>query len=618
MQEGDDGRQTRTGVDSAFPESLEPEEPEVSLDAFVASFRNAVEGGGKPMVAWFAPSQLLRTGVQVAISAALGTRVDPRRASFSLGSVDSPAEIAEAPGGVWFDYVADVGDGFIPTYMVARGMARPTLAPRGWRGPPLPRGQFLLIGGDLCYPTASDQNYRERLLHPYEAAWKAEVRHEPPAPPPRVFAIPGNHDWYDGLVAFSRIFLQGNTIRTLAPVGGWQPVQTRSYFAIQLPHRWWLWGLDIQLESDINADQLAYFVKQAELLRPGDHVILCTAEPHWVQQNKRADAISNLAYLLQSTVNEKGAHIALELAGDLHHYRHHALEGTQKRHRIICGIGGAFTHPTHNVPGGGPPYTATSSLTDAEGTWTLRRAFPTARQSRALGRRVVWQLPFRNPAFCLGLGLLHTTLAWGFPKNNVGGLAGQDLASVLKNLSYTGDFFAATGGETWLLALGIPLLCMYGAETQHTSWETRHVKYLGLAHGLAHVVWAVGFYFVISELAFLIWERDANQFIPGLLRALAYLLTSSIAAGLIFGAYLRIAHERFHAHANELYSAIASPHYKGFLRLHIDDDGTLSVYPLGVGRTPVPPAQPQWTLLHDHGAPGAPIKIPGPAPRAAE
>ena len=71
---------------------------------------------------------------------------------------------------------------------------------------------------------------------------------------PTVYAIPGNHDWYDGLTGFMRLF--GQDDRWL---GGWRTNQTRSYFAVELPHDWWLWGIDIQSDSLIDEPQLDFF-----------------------------------------------------------------------------------------------------------------------------------------------------------------------------------------------------------------------------------------------------------------------------------------------------------------------------------------------------------------------
>ena len=68
-----------------------------------------------------------------------------------------------------------------------------------------------------------------------------------------MLALPGNHDWYDGLTAFLRLFTQDRMI------GGWRTEQKRSYFTVQLPHRWWLVGLDSQLDSYFDDPQLKYF-----------------------------------------------------------------------------------------------------------------------------------------------------------------------------------------------------------------------------------------------------------------------------------------------------------------------------------------------------------------------
>jgi hypothetical protein len=55
---------------------------------------------------------------------------------------------------VWFDYVADLGDGFDSTYAVASLLARTELTVGGYT---LPRGQLLIMGGDEVYPKATHQ-----------------------------------------------------------------------------------------------------------------------------------------------------------------------------------------------------------------------------------------------------------------------------------------------------------------------------------------------------------------------------------------------------------------------------------------------------------------------------
>ena len=63
----------------------------------------------------------------------------------------------------------------------------------------MPRGRLLIFGGDLVYPTPHADNYDARLVGPYRVAsqFYDGEREE-------MVAIPGNHDWYDSLVAFRR------------------------------------------------------------------------------------------------------------------------------------------------------------------------------------------------------------------------------------------------------------------------------------------------------------------------------------------------------------------------------------------------------------------------------
>src|SRR6185312_14356891 len=97
--------------------------------------------------------------------------------------------------------------------------------------------------------------------------------------PPALYALPGNHDWYDGLTAFLRVFAR----REGTTIGAWRTAQSRSYFALRLPRRWWLLAIDAQEGAYLDDPQLEYFREVAREIRPGDRVILCTPHPAWVQ-----------------------------------------------------------------------------------------------------------------------------------------------------------------------------------------------------------------------------------------------------------------------------------------------------------------------------------------------
>jgi len=101
------------------------------------------------------------------------------------------------------------------------------------------------MGGDQVYPDSSRANYRDRLLFPYSLAFPDTGTGTAYTP---VFLIPGNHDWYDGLVMFLGMFCKKED----AKLGNWRARQQRSYFAIKLSKDWWVWGIDIQLSEDID------------------------------------------------------------------------------------------------------------------------------------------------------------------------------------------------------------------------------------------------------------------------------------------------------------------------------------------------------------------------------
>ena len=53
---------------------------------------------------------------------------------------------------LWFDFIADTGDGGNSTYAIARLLAQPSLVIKSDDSRlTFPRGELLLIGGDLAY-----------------------------------------------------------------------------------------------------------------------------------------------------------------------------------------------------------------------------------------------------------------------------------------------------------------------------------------------------------------------------------------------------------------------------------------------------------------------------------
>lgn len=314
------------------------------------------------MVDWFDPGLLVRIGIRDIISGTIGQYADQRLMQAVSDHVASEAELVgrydysdpyttnpakrlstDHAGRVWVDYIADLGDGFEATYAMAYLMAGKSLEVEGTAEGEvrheLPAGQILIMGGDQAYPQATTQEYQARLVDPYSWAFTTDV------PTRKLFAIPGNHDWYDGLNAFTSLFtsarvrISGGIGRQ---IGGWRCHQHRSYFAIKLPHDWWIWGPDIQLEGELDDPQRDYFDIVSDHTRPGDKIIICLAEPSWHHQNY--DNLHEISMLAR----KKGAKICAVLAGDWHHYSRYTNPklGIQF---ITSGGGGAFAHATHQL-----------------------------------------------------------------------------------------------------------------------------------------------------------------------------------------------------------------------------------------------------------------------------
>ena len=177
------------------------------------------------MVHWYNPLQLIKTGVQVASSTVLEALYDYRLIESFFTSSQEEFDYSDN-NEFWIDYVADLGDGWNPTYTIACLLARENMLLQNPQGESYEtqRGNVLIMGGDEVYPTANRERYQQQLVGPYECAFEESQESHP-----HVFAIPGNHDWYDGLISFMRLFCQRVQRRW---IGGWRTRQDRSYFAI--------------------------------------------------------------------------------------------------------------------------------------------------------------------------------------------------------------------------------------------------------------------------------------------------------------------------------------------------------------------------------------------------
>src|SRR5215813_13371978 len=119
-----------------------------------------------------------------------------------LGASASGGALAERLGRpVWIDFVADTGDDHDVSVAVGRMLFREYRLQEG-ESRVLPRGDVLLFGGDTAYPAATASELERRLVRP----WNRVLRGRWDGRRRVLLGIPGNHDWYDGLDGFARLF----------------------------------------------------------------------------------------------------------------------------------------------------------------------------------------------------------------------------------------------------------------------------------------------------------------------------------------------------------------------------------------------------------------------------
>lgn len=513
------------------------------------------------MVRWYDPAQLFRTGVQTVLTAIFARRADAR-ILMALGPAQPALDLTDASAR-WVDFVADTGDGWRSTTAVLRELARESLSAEGES---LPRGELLVMGGDQVYPSASLVEYERRLLAPLREVGGAKCL----SSPPRLLAIPGNHDWYDGLVGFSSVFMQQEQI------GIWETTQSRSYQCVKLPHGHWLVAVDLQLLQDLDVPQRQWFEARLSDVQRGDSVILCLAEPLWVFRQQYGEPYGPQLKKLLAFIGAKGAAIPLWIAGDLHHYRRlRCTEGIDAGAEMVtAGGGGAFLHPTHTP--------STKRLVDNYGRATTRYSIEKEYPSREVSRRVALgnlRFPLLNPSFGVAGGAVYTLLSSLLPQPDHTVWEHGVWSTLRKGLEQ-----AASTPSAIALTVGFLVAVAY-----FTDSHNRFYRYTaGMLHGAAHL----GAALLATGTGYWLFRGLEREHI--VLHRLALMATTFalgyLASGVIMGVYLWVSVRFFRRHGNEAFSSLRVDGYKNFLRMRVSAEG-ISVWSFGIDDASAPEAK---------------------------
>ncbi|HEV2905564.1 MAG TPA: hypothetical protein VGW32_10970, partial [Pyrinomonadaceae bacterium] len=121
----------------------------------------------------------------------------------------------------------------------------------------------------------------------------------------------------------------------------------------------------------------------------------------------------------------------------------------------------------------------------------------------------------------------------------------------------------------------------------------------GFLHAAAHLVSAfliaVGAIILVAYISTENWVLQLRYFggdnvfpldTRKLLVILLVLIGGFLAGTFIMGVYVLISLNFFGRHGNEAFSSLGIEDWKNFLRLHIEPNGNLTIYPIGIRRVP--------------------------------
>jgi hypothetical protein len=610
------------------------------------------------MYGWYDPGHLLETGIRVGIATIFGEFLD-RRELFGDRTSSTPPAFetsydysyaaciehsvvgCEKCGDFWLDFVCDTGDGWDSTFAVARLLARAGLnfEPKGgnWIGTKrgrtatspevveTKRGRVLIYGGDEVYSTASQEAYRTRLIVPFEHAAEAENTVDD-LKKLDTYAIPGNHDWYDGLNSFMNLFVARRAFGPADGFGSGRRVgyrrarQGRSYFALKLPGNWWLIGADAQLKGYIDQGQISFFDDLAQhVMEPGSNIILCAATPCWyyIGLEGPADKVFSSHAYLEAVItgvahNDDAAmarrhHLRVVMTGDAHHYARYMEQlgepskqdpnatmtdvSDKARCYLTWGGGGAFLHPTHqlrdvDVEWLWPPPPPVSPLNVTEKNGTRRRTFRKAKvyPSDEASRDLAGAIPMfgiNNPQFSVLMGVFGLIVAWALA--GAADLAGKRLPETIRDAESIGDAL----WELVLLLLTFPwvlLTCvaLVGVLVYFSDAKGKWTRPItGIVHFLCYLVSFFTIFFVLARCI----SADLDPVVSAAVLVVSTAIATMIVAPTIMGCYLYVS-LLYRRHWNEAFSSLRIKDYKGFLRLRITANGELTVYPIAIDTVP--------------------------------
>jgi hypothetical protein len=231
------------------------------------------------------------------------------------------------------------------------------------------RTDFMVIASDVIYPAGGALTYVPNFFKVYRDYARP------------IYAVPGNHDWYDGLTGFMRnlcgVDEQPSVPRPRPLTRAWlrellwhRPKPLTPAQAAELdgwrarrpangqPGPYWLLdtgplqlvGIDTGITGVVDREQAAWLRRvSAASEKPK---ILITGKPLYVDNRRHAGAIEGEpGRSVDEIVRERAHNYVAAIGGDIHNYQRYPVEVEPGRtiQYLVSGGGGAFMHATHTI-----------------------------------------------------------------------------------------------------------------------------------------------------------------------------------------------------------------------------------------------------------------------------
>lgn len=340
------------------------------------SYRGFLPPGAGPF-SWLSPVPLWKSRNDV-LARIFGDPTDVQRQNWVAGRLadgidpDLTVRTHADRDAVSFLMLGDSGEGDASQYCVVPGLLEKAEGTA-----------FMFIASDVIYPAGGVNEYENKFYRPYK---------DYPGP---IYAVPGNHDWYDGLQGFMRHFCgvrghgTGTPVPDPEPSGrprgsvrsavsrallrvlwrdaavpdeqrlermqelrsrpGQRQHQPASYFAIDAGPLL-LVGIDTGITDHIDQQQGEWLER---ISRAYDKPkILVTGAPLYSDAMHHPTPVAGSDRTVDDIVRAPEHNYVATIGGDRHNYQRYPVrqgDGRTIQH-IVSGGGGAFLHDTHLIP----------------------------------------------------------------------------------------------------------------------------------------------------------------------------------------------------------------------------------------------------------------------------